>query len=335
MKRFILFFVAILLFCSVSNAISIPLGEPASPFRLKTAAGKTVSLAELNGKIVVLIYWRTEHKRSLLALKDSNELLKTLKGKNVEFVSIIADSDNKTKAKEIVTGNGIEIPVLLDQGRQVYSNYGIRVYPTTIIIDKEGTIIQDIPSHPLSYKKLLKGHVSKALGEIDEAQLNEIITPHKDKKDKATLDAERMYNLASKFTSSGLYDMAIKSAENAVEVKPDMEEALILLGFLYLETENADGAVKAFNKAISLNFHSKEAITGLGGAYVLQGDADKAIETLEPATKGNPYPQMTYYELGKAYELKGDKDSSSAMYKKAIEKIIHKQILPSSVAKCQ
>jgi tetratricopeptide (TPR) repeat protein len=44
---------------------------------------------------------------------------------------------------------------------------------------------------------------------------------------------------------------------------------------------------------------------------------------------------MTYYELGKAYELKGDKDESIKMYKKAIEKIIHKAVLPSSVAKCQ
>ena len=44
---------------------------------------------------------------------------------------------------------------------------------------------------------------------------------------------------------------------------------------------------------------------------------------------------MTYYELGKAYELKGDKDKAIEMYKKAIEKIINKKILPLSVSKCQ
>ncbi len=62
---------------------------------------------------------------------------------------------------------------------------------------------------------------------------------------------------------------------------------------------------------------------------------DEAIEILNEAAVANPYAQMTYYELGKAYELKGDSVKSMEMYKKAIEKIIHKQILPSSISKCK
>jgi tetratricopeptide (TPR) repeat protein len=249
--------------------------------------------------------------------------------------SIISGTDDKDEARRVIRENDIEIPILVDNGRKLYSDYGIRVYPTTIIIDREGTLSKDIPSHPLTYKKLLEGHIKIALGEIDEAGLREMVSGQREIKDESTLEAERLYNLAMKFTKSGLQDMAVNTAKKAIIAKPDMAEPYILLGFLKLEAGETEEAHIAFNKAVELDPNSKEAQTGLGGVLVLKGEAEKAIEVLKPATKANPYPQMAYYELAKAYELKGDKDESIKMYKKAIEKIIHKAVLPSSVAKCQ
>ncbi len=335
MRLFILFSVLVLLFSSVSNAVSIPLGEAAPDFTLRSLEGDSVSLSEYKDSVVVIIYWRTEHKRSLQALKDGFDIISSMKKKEVKIISIIAGSEDKEKARTMLSDQKMPIPVLVDSNRQLYSDYGIRVYPTTLIIDKEGVLVKDIPSHPLSYKKLLKGHLSKALGEIDDAGLAEMIDSHKVKTDPATLESERLYNLATKFTKAGLYDMAVNSAKKAIAVKPEIEKNYTLLGFLYLETDEADGALEMFTKAVALDPESKEAKTGLGGALVMKGEADQAIEVLIPAAKANPYPQMTYYELGKAYDLKGDKDKSSQMYKKAIEKIIHKMVLPSSIAKCQ
>ena len=80
------------------------------------------------------------------------------------------------KINRIFSDNGIEYPLLVDYDRVFYSTYGIRVYPTTIIIDKDGKLSYSIPSHPLTYKKLLKGHIRKALGEIDEAGLKEALS---------------------------------------------------------------------------------------------------------------------------------------------------------------
>ncbi len=335
MRRFILLFIVALLFSSVSDAISIPLGDAAPDFTLSSVEGYSVSLSEHKGSAVVLIYWRTEHKRSLQALKDGNDLMGSMKKKGVQIISIIAGSDDRDKAVAMLKDQKIDIPVLIDSKRQFYSDYGIRVYPTTMIIDKEGILVKDIPSHPLSYKKLLNGHLSKALGEVDEAGLEKMMDTHTEKTDPATLEADRLYNLATKFTKTGLYDMAVNTAKKSVDVKPDMAKSHTLLGFLYIETEEADAALESFTKAVELDPNSKEAQTGLGGALVMKGEADQAIEVLKPATKANPYPQMTYYELGKAYELKGDADKASKMYKRAIEKIIHKLILPSSIARCQ
>ncbi|HDH51188.1 MAG TPA: tetratricopeptide repeat protein [Nitrospirae bacterium] len=160
-----------------------------------------------------------------------------------------------------------------------------------------------------------------------------MLNPHKEKKDKSALEAERRYNLALKFTESGLNDQAIDALNKSIEAKSDIAKSYILLGFLLLEDKEADAALDAFNKAIKLEPGSHDAKTGIGGALILKGDLDGAIEILNDAAKANPYPQKTYYELGMAYELKGEKDSAIKMYKKALDKIVKKKILPSSMSK--
>ncbi len=335
MRMFSLFFIAIILFSPVSKAIGMNSGDKAPDFTLGTIDGNIEALSEYEGKVVVLLYWRTGQKRSLKALKDNKSILKEFKGKEIKVITVIADSDSQDEVKKILSENEIEFSVVVDSGRQLYSNYGVRVYPTTLIIDGEGLLSHSIPSHPLSYKKLLKVHLQKALGEIDERELEEALSPGKGKKDKSTLEALRSYNLALKFVKSGMTDIAIMTVKKSIKADPEMAKSHILLGFLYLEEKESDLAEEAFNRAMELDPRSNDAKTGLGGALILKGEIDRAIEILTPAAIANPYPQMTYYELGKAYEIQGEKDRSIEMYKKAIEKIIHKQILPSSISKCK
>ncbi len=335
MKLLVLSLVTLLLFAPASNAISISHGGNAPEFTLKSVEGKRVSLSEFKGKVVVLIFWRTEQKRSLQALQDAEDIYRKYKKKDLEMLSIIEDSDNRENALNLFSDNKISFPLLIDRDRETYGDYGIRVFPSTVIIDKQGLIAYDIPSHPLTFKTKLRGYVKKALGEIDESELQDVLFPHKEAKNKTSLEASRLYNLALKFTESRLIDMAITTANKSISADPSMIDAQILLGFLYLETNDTEKALQAFNRAVELDPKSNDAQTGLGGALILKGELDRAIEILDRAAVANPYPQMTYYELGRAYEKKGDKDKSIKMYKKAIDKIIAKQILPSSVSKCK
>jgi tetratricopeptide (TPR) repeat protein len=335
MIRIILSLVIFLMFTPASDAINISAGGAAPDFTTSSVDGKRISLNAYKGKIVVIIFWRTDQERSALALQDAKELLEKYKNKGMEVVSVIEESDNKEDALMIFKNKGIDYPLLIDTDRRIYSDYGVRVSPTTVIIDKQGLVAYDIPSHPLTYKTKLRGYIKKVLGEIDESELEETLSPHKEEKDKASLEATRLYNLALKFTESRIYDMAIDMANKSVSANPEMVESRVLLGFLYLETKEADKAREEFKKAVELDPNSHDAKTGLGGALILKGDIDKAIEILSSAAVANPYPQMTYYELGKAYDLKGDKARSIEMYKKAIEKLIDKKILPSSISRCE
>jgi tetratricopeptide (TPR) repeat protein len=335
MRKYILFVMLLLLIAPPTNAISISIGQQAPDFNLSSASGEPVALSEFKEDTLVFIYWRTEQKRSVMALKEANDIMKDYEKKKVKVIGVIEDSDSLEEAQKVFEDNNISYPLLIDGNRQLYGAYGIRVFPTTVIIDKDGVLAYDIPSHPLTYKMKLEGYVRKLIGEIDEDELKAVLSPKKEKKDDALLEAERKYNLAMKFVKLRMMDQAVATAEQAVEAKPDVVKSHLLLGFLYLNNDDADNALKAFEKALELDPDSNDAKTGKGGALVAKGEIESAIPILTEAAVANPYAQMTYYELGKAYELKGDKEKSLAMYKKAIEKIIKKKVLPSSVSRCQ
>lgn len=323
-----------LLFSPVTYAIGIPLGGIAPDFTLKALDGKTVSLNEYKGNIRVLIYWETGQDRSLLALKDGKDIFKRYKMKGVQVIGVIAEAEKLQEVNKIIKDYEIDFPVLLDPERQVYGDYGIRVYPSTVVIDRDGKLAYDIPGHSLTYKITLEADLQFMLGEINQEKLKETISPYKETKDESALEAERRYNLALRFTETRLFDQAIEAVKKSIAAKPDIAKSRILLGFLFLETEDADKAFEEFNRALELEPLSHDAKTGLGGALILKGEVDRAIEILTDAAVANPYSQMTYYELGRAYELKGEKDKAIEMYKKALDKIIKKKVLPSAVSKC-
>jgi peroxiredoxin len=334
----IILFISLLLIVNpavYAEAIGIEVGVEAPDFTLSSTDGGKISLREKSGKVVVVIYWRSEQKRSLQAIDDCKSIYDNYREKGLEVIGIVPDTEDIEKVKHVIQDKGVDFPVLIDSGREYYGAYGVRVYPTTVIIDRERKLAKAIPGHALTYRRTLEGNVKHILGEIDEKQLQEVLSPQQKVKAKTELEAERKYNLALKFTESGLMDQAIDAAKGAINADPGIARSHELLGFLFLEEKEADMAMEQFNKALEIEPTSNDARTGLGGAMLLKGDIDSAIEVLNEAAKINPYPQMTFYELGRAYELKGDKDKAIEMYKKALNKIIRKQILPSAISKCR
>jgi cytochrome c biogenesis protein CcmG/thiol:disulfide interchange protein DsbE len=335
----IILFSLILLFSPVHHvhALHLPVGGTAPDFTLKSIDGEPVSLSAYKGKIVVLVYWKTGQDRSIAALEDSEVFLKEFKEKDVQFIGLIAGTENAGEVHRTVEEHEIHFPVLVDPGRQVYGTYGLRVYPSTIIIDREGKIARDIPGHAIVYNTILEGSLRHMLGEIDDTEFQELLSLRKEVKAKSTpqRDAERYYNFALKFTEAGLINHAITSAESSIESKPDEPGSHILLGFLFLKIKETELALKEFQTALELEPRSHDAKTGLGTAYLLTGRTDKAIEMLTEAATANPHPQMAYFELGRAYELKGEKDKAMEMYKKSLDNTVRDGFLYQINSQCK
>ena len=334
--RLIGFFLALfLMFHPGAEALGISEGQEVADFHASTLDGRSISLSEQKGKVVVLTYWKTDQARSLPALKDINTVAESFAKKGVTVITIIPDSDDQEKAKTILNENNFKFPVVLDSKRQIYSQYEIRVYPTTMVVDRKGKLSFAISSHPLNFQKQLSGHLGKTLGELDAAGLEKALATDQVADDPAAAKMNQFYNLALKFGKSDMMELAINHATKAVATQKTALKAQILLGFLHLKNDDPDSARTVFENILQTDPQSRDAMTGLGSALIGKGDADRALEVLQQALENNPYPQWTYYELGRIYELKGEKDHSLTMYKKSMEKLIAEQILPADLSNCQ
>ena len=117
----------------------------APDFNLKDLDGKSVKLSDYKGKIVILNFWAVWCQYCKQEMPDLNELNKEL-GKDNEAVIIAVDAqESSDTVKNYLSSNNINLKVLLDQDGSVSQTYGVTGFPTTFIINKDGSVYTYIP----------------------------------------------------------------------------------------------------------------------------------------------------------------------------------------------
>ena len=112
-------------------------GTQASDFEVVDLKGKKYKLSELKGKVVVLNFWFVECKPCVMEMPELNELTKELKGKEVIFLAIALN--DKKRLKEFLKTKEFDYHVV-SNGKPVADSYGIKVFPTNVIIDQNGLV---------------------------------------------------------------------------------------------------------------------------------------------------------------------------------------------------
>jgi uncharacterized repeat protein (TIGR01451 family) len=104
------------------------------------AVSPTLSLADLQGRPAVLVFWTTWCPYCLRQTPVMVEAYPRAAEAGIQFVGIDVQEDRNTVATYLAQ-HRIEYPILLDEQGSIAAQYAVQGYPTTYFLDSDGRIV--------------------------------------------------------------------------------------------------------------------------------------------------------------------------------------------------
>lgn len=130
---------------AVAGALAYAMTEkPAAPAAtFTTLEGKSISLDELRGKIVLVNFWATSCPGCIKEMPDMIETYNQYKGRGFEIVAVAMSYDPPNYVANFVKTRQLPFPVALDvNGAHARAFGDVQLTPTSFIIDKNGRILE-------------------------------------------------------------------------------------------------------------------------------------------------------------------------------------------------
>ncbi|SDR86205.1 Peroxiredoxin [Paenibacillaceae bacterium GAS479] len=114
-------------------------GDKPPAFTLATTDGRTVSLADYEGKPVVVNFWGSFCPPCVREMPEFQRQYDKWKSEGLEILAINLSEDDLT-VKNFVEGKNLTYPILRDVNEETEKRYRLRSYPTTFFIKPDGTL---------------------------------------------------------------------------------------------------------------------------------------------------------------------------------------------------
>ncbi len=128
-------------------------GMQAEDFQLADLDGKTQSLSQYRGKIVLLNFWATWCKPCTTEMPAMQTTYDKLRDKGF-VVLAVNELEDDAKVREHIKQHGHTFPVLMDRDNKVANQFGVFGLPVSVFIDQEGRVQEYIKGGLLTEQKI-------------------------------------------------------------------------------------------------------------------------------------------------------------------------------------
>ncbi len=128
-------------------------GMPVEDFHLTDLDGKTQSLSQYRGKIVLLNFWATWCKPCTTEMPAMQACYDKLRDKGF-VVLAVNELEDDAKVREHIKQYGHTFPVLMDRDNKVANQFGVFGLPVSVFIDEQGRVQEYIKGGLLTEQKI-------------------------------------------------------------------------------------------------------------------------------------------------------------------------------------
>jgi peroxiredoxin len=114
-------------------------GTPVDEFRLTDLDGKTHSLSQYRGKVVLVNFWATWCKPCTTEMPAMQASFDKLRDKGF-VVLAINELEDDAKVRDHIKQYGHTFPVLMDRDNKVANQFGVFGLPVSVFIDQQGRV---------------------------------------------------------------------------------------------------------------------------------------------------------------------------------------------------
>jgi peroxiredoxin len=135
---------------ALAGALAVLTQKPAAPqASFSTLGGEKLALDSLRGKVVLVNFWATSCPGCIKEMPDLVSTWQKYHSRGLETIAVAMSYDPPEYVRQFVEKNGLPFTVALDTDGAVAQAFGnVRVTPTTLVIDKQGQIVQQYVGEP-------------------------------------------------------------------------------------------------------------------------------------------------------------------------------------------
>jgi len=156
-----LWLLLVLLTLLVLFFLSLATNKKVPEIAVNSITGEAIKLYQVKNNFTIINFWATDCPGCIKEMPGLTNVYNQLKGQGLQIIAVSMSYDPPNQVLNFTQKNKIPFPVVLDVDGQIARSFeDIRLTPTSILIDKNGKIID------------------KVIGELDFNKLNVLLKKH-------------------------------------------------------------------------------------------------------------------------------------------------------------
>ena len=172
----------------------------------------------------------------------------------------------------------------------------------------------------MKYPKSYQGHKIMAQIYENEGGMRKAIDEYVRVLDIKKNDYDSYYKISLLLNDLGKKEEAIEMLKTLLKNKPQIHEASVLLGNIYIENNELKKAIEVFSNSIKYEDNDYKVYYDLGVCYVLLNDFGLAKRCFQKTTEIDHDMYLAYFRLGQIALLYREYDVAEDNFKKSIYK---------------